>query len=95
MRFTPYQFIILVAVICGFLLMYSGSAGIDVLLFLCGVSLLLAAGVSNRGVVVRIAAHGFKFGMNLLPSRTRESLTDNSPPKSSDDSQTHLPNREE
>lgn len=70
MRFTPYQIIILVAVICCFLLMYTGRAGIDVLLFLCGVALLLAAGVSNRGVVVRIAARGFEFGMNLLPSRT-------------------------
>ena len=95
MRFTPYQFIILVAVICGFLLMYSGSAGIDVLLFLCGVSLLLAAGVSNRGVVVRIAARGFKFGMNLLPSRTRETSTDHNQLGSSDGAKSHLPNGEE
>ena len=95
MRFTPYQIIILVAVICGFLLMYSGSAGIDVLLFLCGVSLLLAAGVSNRGVVVRIAARGFKFGMSLLPSRTRESSTAHNELEPPDDSQIPLPNREE
>ncbi len=95
MRFTPYQVIILVAVICGFLLMYTGSGGIDVLLFLCGVSLLLAAGVSNRGVVVRIAARSFRFGMNLLPSRKNESPTDRSQVQSSDDSQMTLPNRED
>jgi len=64
-------------------------------LFLCGVALLLAAGVSNRGVVVRIAARGFKFGMNLLPSRTRDSPTADIPPELSDDSQMQLPNREE
>lgn len=95
MRFTPYQFIILVAVICGFLLMYSGRAGVDVLLFLCGVALLLAAGVSNRGVVVRIAARGFKFGMNLLPSRTSGSPASDPQLKSSDESQPQLPKREE
>lgn len=95
MRFTPYQVIILIAIICGFLLMYSGSAGIDVLLFLCGVALLLAAGVSNRGVVVRIAARSFKFGMNLLPSRTVESPTARNQLEPSDDSQLKLPNREE
>ena len=95
MRFTPYQVIILIAVICGFLLMYSGSAGIDVLLFLCGVALLLAAGVSNRGVVVRIAARGFKFGMNLLPSRTSDSPTAHNQLESPDESQTQLPNGEE
>lgn len=94
MRFTPYQFIILIAVICGFLLMYSGRAGIDVLLFLCGVSLLLAAGVSDRGVVLRIAARGFKFGMNLLPSRSRESGAALDQLESSDDSQIQAPNRE-
>lgn len=95
MRFTPYQIIILVAVVCGFLLMYSGSAGIDVLLFLCGVALLLAAGVSNRGVVVRIAARGFKFGMSLLPSRARESSTPPSQLEPSDGSQSRVPNGEE
>ena len=95
MRFTPYQVIILIAVICGFLLMYTGSAGIDVLLFLCGVALLLAAGVSNRGVVVRIAARGFKFGMNLLPSRTRESSAARNSLESSDGSRGQLPNVEE
>ncbi|MCY3865885.1 MAG: hypothetical protein OXG68_10655 [Chloroflexi bacterium] len=95
MRFTPYQIIILVAVICGFLLMYTGRAGIDVLLFLCGVALLLAAGVSNRGVVVRFAARGFKFGMNLLPSRKNESSTSHNELEPPDDSQLQLPNREE
>ncbi|MCY3914668.1 MAG: hypothetical protein OXG49_01515 [Chloroflexi bacterium] len=95
MRFTPYQIIILVAVICGFLLMYTGRAGIDVLLFLCGVALLLAAGVSNRGVVVRFAARGFKFGMNLLPSRKNESSTAHNELEPPDDSQLQLPNREE
>lgn len=95
MRFTPYQIIILVSVVCGFLLMYSGSTGIDVLLFLCGVALLLAAGVSNRGVVVRIVARGFKFGMNLLPSRTSESPTAHDQLESSDDSQIQMPNVEE
>ncbi len=95
MRFTPYQVIILVAVICGFLLMYSGSAGIDVLLFLCGVALLLAAGVSNRGVVVRIALRSFKFGMNLLPSRKNESPTDNNQLEPSNGSQSQLRNGEE
>ena len=95
MRFTPYQIIILIAVICGFLLMYSGSAGIDVLLFLCGVALLLAAGVSNRGVVLRIAMRGFKFGMNLLPSRSSESPIAHNQVVSSDDSQKQLPNHEE
>lgn len=75
--------------------MYTGRAGIDVLLFLCGLALLLAAGVSNRGVVVRIAARGFKFGMNLLPSRTRDSPTAHIPPESSDDTPMQLPNREE
>lgn len=95
MRFTPYQIIILVAVICGFLLMYSGSAGIDVLLFLCGVALLLAAGVSNRGVVLRIAMRGFKFGMNLLPSRTSESPIAHNQEVPADDSQRQLPNHEQ
>jgi len=95
MRFTPYQVIILVAVICGFLLMYSGSAGIDVLLFLCGVALLLAAGVSNRGVVVRIVARGFKFGMNLLPSRTSESPVTQNQLEPSDGAQSRLTNGEE
>lgn len=94
MRFTPYQIIILVAVICGFLLMYTGRAGIDVLLFLCGVALLLAAGVSNRGVVVRIAARGFKFGMNLLPSRKSGSSNAHNKLEPPDDSQMQLPNRE-
>ena len=75
--------------------MYSGSAGVDVLLYLCGVAILLAAGVSNRGVVVRIVARGFKFGMNLLPSRRRESLSANSPSQSSNDAQMQLTNREE
>ena len=75
--------------------MYTGSAGVDVLLFLCGVALLLAAGVSNRGVVVRIAARGFKFGMNLLPSRTSDSPTAHNQLESSDESQTQLPNGEE
>lgn len=95
MRFTPYQLIILVAVICGFVLMYSGTGGIDVLLFLCGVALILAAGVSNRGVVVRIVMRGFKFGMNLLPSRSSESPTAHHQLESSDDSQIQLSNREE
>ncbi|MCY3834348.1 MAG: hypothetical protein OXG85_15145 [Chloroflexi bacterium] len=95
MRFTPYQIIILVAVICGFVLMYSGSAGIDVLLFLCGVSLLLAAGVSNRGVFVRIAMRGFKFGMNLLPSRKSESPYADSQLQSKDGSYETLPNGKE
>ena len=95
MRFTPYQVIILVAVICGFILMYSGRAGIDVLLFLCGVALLLAAGVSNRGVVVRIAARGFKFGMNLLPSRLSNGPADRNQLEPSDESQGQLPEREE
>lgn len=75
--------------------MYSGSTGIDVLLFLCGVALLLAAGVSNRGVVVRIVARGFKFGMNLIPSRTSESPTARDQLESSDDSQLQMPNVEE
>lgn len=95
MRFTPYELIILVAVICGFLLMYSGRGGIDVLLFLSGVALLLAAGVSNRGVVVRIAARGFKFGMNLLPSRLSKSHTDHNQLEPSDESRVQLPEREE
>ena len=95
MRFTPYQFIILVAVICGFLLMYIGRAGIDVLLFLCGVALLLAAGVSNRGVVVRIAARSFKFGMNLLPSRKSESPNAHSQPEPADGGQSQRLNGEE
>lgn len=94
MRFTPYQVIILVAVICGFVLMYSGSAGIDVLLFLCGVALLLAAGVSNRGVVVRIVARGFKFGMNLLPSRTSKSPAVHHQLEPTDESQSQLPDSE-
>ena len=95
MRFTPYQVIILIAVVCGFLLMYSGSAGVDVLLYLCGVALLLAAGVSNRGMVVRIAARSFKFGMNLLPSRTKDSPAPNAQLESSDESRAQLPKREE
>lgn len=95
MRFTPYQVIILIAVICGFLLMYTGSAGIDVLLFLCGVALLLAAGVSNRGVAVDIAARSFKFAMRLLPSRTSEPSTARSEVESSDNSQSQLPRGEE
>ena len=74
--------------------MYSGSAGIDVLLYLCGVALLLAAGVSNRGVVLRIAARGFKFGMNLLPSRTRETAGAKNQIEPSDDSQRQLTDRE-
>lgn len=92
MRFTPYQIIILVAVIGGFVLMYSGSAGFDVLLYLCGVAIVLAAGVSNRGVVVRIVARGFKFGMNLLPSRKSESPTAQRQLKSTDGSHETLPN---
>ena len=72
--------------------MYSGSAGIDVLLFLCGVALLLAAGVSNRGVVLRIAVRGFKFGMNLLPSRSSNSLANHNQDGSLDDSHKRLPN---
>ncbi len=95
MRFTPYQVIILVAVICGFVLMYSGSAGIDVLLFLSGVALLLAAGVSNRGVVVRIAARGFKFGMNLLPARPSKSPTVESQLEPSEESPVQLSDSEE
>ena len=75
--------------------MYSGRAGIDVLLFLCGVALLLAAGVSNRGVVVRIAARGFKFGMNLLPSRQNKSATPQNQLEPSDESHGQLPEREE
>ena len=94
MGFTPYQIIILIAVIYGFVLMYSGRAGIDVLLFLCGVALLLAAGVSNRRVVLRIAAQGFKFGMDLLPSRKSESPAAHNQLEQSDDSQVKLPNRE-
>lgn len=95
MRFTPYQVIILIAVICGFLLMYTGAAGIDVLLFLCGVALLLAAGVSNRGVVVRIAAQGFKFGMKLLPSRTRECPAAQKQLESSDAPPSQFPDAED
>ena len=95
MRFTPYQVIILVAVICGFLLMYSGSAGIDVLLFLCGVALLLAAGVSNRGVVLRIAVRGFKFGMNLLPSRSGDPPATTDQDETLDDSRERLPKGKE
>ena len=95
MRFTPYQVIILIAVVCGFILMYTGSAGIDVLLFLCGVALLLAAGVSNRGVVVRIAARGFKFGLNLLPSRTSRSPAAHNQLEPSDKSHRQLPNGED
>lgn len=75
--------------------MYSGSAGIDVLLFLCGVALLLAAGVSNRGVIVKIAARGFKFGMNLLPSRTSDSPAAYNQLEASDDSQSQLSTGEE
>lgn len=95
MRFTPYQLIILVAVICGFLLMYSGRGGVDVLLFLCGVALLLAAGVSNREVVLRIAVRGFKFGMNLLPSRSSDLPDAHSQAGTSDDAQQRLPNHKE
>ena len=95
MRFTPYQVIILVTVVLGFVLMYTGRAGIDVLLFLCGVALLLAAGVSNRGVAVDIAARSFKFAMKLLPSRTSQPSTGRSELASSDDSHSRLPRGEE
>ena len=95
MQVTAYQVIILVSVVLGFILMYSGRTGIDVLLYLCGVALLLAAGVSNRGVVVRIIARGFKFGMSLLPSRTSDSPATDNLTGSSDDSRSQLPDGED
>ena len=67
MQFTFHQIISLFAIIGGSVSLYTGIAGKDILLFLCGVAIVLATTVPNRKVDIDLDLKGFRFGMRILP----------------------------
>ena len=68
MQFTFHQVITLVAVTGGSFSLYTGIAGMEILLYLCGVAIVVAATVPDRKVDIDLDLKGFKFGMRILPN---------------------------
>lgn len=90
MQFTFHQLISLVAITGGSISLYTGIAGKDVLLYLCGVAIVLAATVPNRKVDIDLDLKGFKFGMRILPDNKADPTLHRKQVESSEQSQENV-----
>ena len=67
MRFSYHQVITVLAIGSGFVLMFNGTAGVEVFLYLCGVTILATVVIPNRRVDMGVQLRGFKFRIRSLP----------------------------
>lgn len=95
MQFTFHQLISFVAIFGGSVSLYTGIAGEDILLYLCGAAIVAAATVPNRKVDIELDIKGFKFGMKLLPDNEADSRQQRNRLGSSDQPQDQLPEYDE
>ena len=67
MRFSFHQVITILAIGSGFALMYNGTAGTEVFLYLCGVAILATVLIPNRRVEIVAKLRGFQIRLRSLP----------------------------
>ena len=61
MQFSYHQVITFLGIVSGFALLFSGTAGVDVLLYLCGVTILAAVVIPNRKIDLALQLKSFKL----------------------------------
>ena len=67
MRFSYHQIITVLAIGSGFVLMFNGTAGVEVFLYLCGVTIVATVVIPNRRVDIGVQVRGFKLRLRSLP----------------------------
>ena len=73
MRFSYHQVITVLAIGSGFVLMYNGTAGVEVFLYLCGVTIVATVVIPNRRVDIGIELRSFKLRLRSLPESQKVS----------------------
>ena len=73
MRFSYHQVITVLAIGSGFVLMYNGTAGVEVFLYLCGVTIVATVVIPNRRVDIGIQLRSFKLRLRSLPESQERS----------------------
>ena len=67
MRFSFHQVITVLAIGSGFALIYNGTAGTEVFLYLCGVAILATVLIPNRRIEIVAKLRGFQIRIRSLP----------------------------
>ena len=67
MRFSFHQVITVLAIGSGFALIYNGTAGTEVFLYLCGVAILATVLIPNRRFEIVAKLRGFQIRIRSLP----------------------------
>ena len=68
MRFSYHKVITVLAIGSGFVLMFNGTAGVEVFLYLCGVTIVATVVIPNRRVDIGVQLRGFKLRLRSLPA---------------------------
>ena len=76
MRFSYHQVITVLAIGSGFVLMFNGTAGVEVFLYLCGVTIVATVVIPNRRVDIGVELRSFKLRLRSLPESQK-----NGPPR--------------
>ena len=67
MRLSYHKVITVLAIGSGFVLMFNGTAGVEVFLYLCGVTILATVVIPNRRVDIGVQLRSFKLRLRSLP----------------------------
>ena len=94
MRFSFHQVITVLAIGSGFALIYNGTAGTEVFLYLCGVAILAAVLIPNRRVEIVAKLRGFQLRLRSLPDSEKANRPRLDDPASSDTLSTVNPDNE-